>query len=235
MGRDGIQAIFFDVGNTLLFPDKQIILEPLRALAEEPSIELWHAVERRTKKEFDAEMARGLADHSFWFLFYTHLLQELGIQDDQLRNKLVNATRISANWGHARPGTRAILDRIGERYRIGVISNADGKIEALLAANGIADCFRTITDSGLVGHEKPHPAIFEAAVLAMDVAPQHCLYVGDAYSVDYAGATNAGMQAMLFDVAGAYKNDGFPRVESLQEFERQLDMAGTADPSLREG
>ena len=120
MERDGIQAIFFDVGNTLLFPNKRVILEPLRAVAAEPTIELWHAIERRTKKEFDAEMARGLADHSFWFLFYTHLLEELGIQDDQLRNTLVTATRISANWGDIRPGTREILDRISERYRMGM-------------------------------------------------------------------------------------------------------------------
>ena len=235
MERDGIQAIFFDVGNTLLFPNKRVILEPLRAVAAEPTIELWHAIERRTKKEFDAEMARGLADHSFWFLFYTHLLEELGIQDDQLRNTLVTATRISANWGDIRPGTREILDRISERYRIGIISNADGKIEALLCENGIADCFRTITDSGLVGHEKPHPAIFEAAVLQMEVAPQHCLYIGDVYSVDYVGASNVGMRAMLFDVAGAYRDDGFPRVKSLEEFEQRLEMAETADPSLHSG
>src|SRR5207248_3152124 len=152
MSRDGIRAIFFDVGNTLLFPNKQVILEPLRKRTAEPSVELWHSVERRTKKEFDAEIARGSGDHSFWFLFYTHLLEELGVQDDQLRDELVNATRISANWGNMRPGTREVLERIGRRYRIGVISNADGKIQELLGANGIADCFRTITDSGLVGY-----------------------------------------------------------------------------------
>ena len=47
--------------------------------------------------------------------------------------------------------------------------------------------------------------------------PEESLYVGDVYSVDYLGATGAGMQAMLFDVAGAYGEKGVPRVESLQE------------------
>jgi HAD superfamily hydrolase (TIGR01509 family) len=222
MARNGIQAIFFDVGNTLLFPNKDVILEPLRGRTAEPGLELWHSIERRTKKEFDMEMAGGRADHSFWYLFYTHLLEELGIDDDSLRDKLVNATRISANWGDMRPRTRETLDRIGEQYRIGVISNADGKIEALLSTNGIADCFRTITDSGLVGHEKPHPAIFEAALAEMKVHPEDSLYIGDVYSVDYAGSVDAGMQGMLFDVAGAYRDSGLPRVESLQEFEQQL-------------
>jgi len=219
---NGVDAVFFDVGNTLLFPNRDVILAPLRERVAEPSLEVWHSIERRTKNEFDNEMKEGRADHSFWYLFYTHLLEELQIADDALREKLVAATRVSANWGCIVPGTREILDRIGSQYKIGVISNADGKIEALLSANGIADCFRTITDSGLVGYEKPHPAIFAAALEQMDVAPQRCLYVGDVYSVDYVGATQAGMQATMFDVAGAYRENGVGRVQSLQELERVL-------------
>lgn len=219
---NGVDTIFFDVGNTLLFPNREVILAPLRKRAAEPSLELWHAIERRTKQEFDAEMKEGRADHSFWYLFYTHLLETLQIVDAELREELVAATRISANWGCMVAGTREILDRIGSRYRIGVISNADGKIEALLDVNGIADCFRTITDSGLVGFEKPHPAIFRAALEQMDASPDQCMYVGDLYSVDYAGATAAGMQATIFDVAGAYRENGCPRVQSLEELESVL-------------
>jgi hypothetical protein len=40
--------------------------------------------------------------------------------------------------------------------------------------------------------------------------------------VDYLGATRFGMQAVLFDVAGAYKDDGLPRVESLEQLESML-------------
>ena len=42
------------------------------------------------------------------------------------------------------------------------------------------------------------------------------------YSVDYVGATRAGMEAMLFDVAGAYRESGLPRVESLDELKMHL-------------
>ncbi len=65
---------------------------------------------------------------------------------------------------------------------------------------GIANCFRTITDSGVVGHEKPHPEIFRQALKSMNATPDESLYVGDVYSVDYLGATGAGMQAILMDV-----------------------------------
>src|SRR5438876_9308526 len=158
-----------------------------------------------------------------WFLVHVLLLfEELGLQQDGLRDSLVTATRVSANWGAMRPGTREILQRIGKRSRIGVISNSDGKIAALLERHGIADCFLNMTDSGLVGREKPHPAIFHAALRTMNVAPEESLYVGDLYSVDYLGATGVGMQAILFDVCGAYREMDLPRVESLEELEQKL-------------
>jgi HAD superfamily hydrolase (TIGR01509 family) len=218
-----LQAVFFDVGNTLLFPDRQHILAPLLQRNMNPSLEQWHAIERKTKKEFDEILQHdGKADQGFWYLFYSHLLQELGVHDDALRDLLVNATRVSASWCDIRPGTREILLRLGRRYPLAVISNADGKIADLLERCGIADCFRAIIDSVLVGYEKPHPAIFEAALRALKASPEQSLYVGDVYSVDYLGATGAGMQAILFDVSGAYRESGLPRVESLEELEQKL-------------
>lgn len=218
-----LKAIFFDVGNTLLFPDRARILAPLQQRNLAPTLEQWHAIERQTKKQFDEMLQHdGKADHSFWYLFYSNLLPELGVDDEALRDALVNATRVSANWCDIRRGTSETLQRLGQRYPLAVISNADGKIADVLGHCGIADCFLSITDSGLVGHEKPHPAIFEAALGAMNAAPAQSLYVGDVYSVDYLGATGAGMQAVLFDVAGAYRESGLPRVESLEELEEKL-------------
>jgi len=218
-----LKTIFFDVGNTLLFPDRPHILAPLHQQKLTPSLEQWHAIERKTKKEFDEILKHdGRSDHSFWYLFYSHLLEEFGVHDDALCNALVDATRISANWRDIRPGTRETLLRLGRRHPLAVISNADGKIGDVLTRCGIADCFAAITDSGLVGYEKPHPAIFEAALRGMDAAAEQSLYVGDMYSVDYLGATRAGMQAVLFDVSGAYRESSLPRVESLEELEQKM-------------
>ena len=218
-----LKAIFFDVGNTLLFPDWSVILTPLYQRNIVPTLEQWHANERTTKREFDSMLEKhGHADHSYWYLFYSHLLDDLGLQDAAIRDSLVAATRISSNWGHLRPGTADVLERLGRRYRLGVISNADGKIAAVLHRAGIADCFETITDSGLVGYEKPYPAIFEGALRSLGAGAGESLYVGDVHSVDYLGAIRVGMQAILFDVAGAYREDGLPRVTSLEELEAKL-------------
>ena len=70
---------------------------------------------------------------------------------------------------------------------------------------------------------KPHREIFEAALKTMKAQPEESLYVGDIYSVDYLGARNASMDAVLFDVAGTYRDRGLPRVESLTELEKWLE------------
>jgi HAD superfamily hydrolase (TIGR01509 family) len=217
-----LRTIFFDVGNTLLFPDRERMLAPLHQRGVFPDETQWHLVERQTKQEFDKVGNDGRIDHGFWQLFYTRLLRRLEIQDPALHDSLVQIVRQSANWCIIRPGTRDILEQIGAEYDLAVISNADGKIADVLAKCGIADCFREITDSGLVGHEKPHAAIFKAALQNMNAVPAQSLYVGDVYSVDYAGATNAGMRAILFDVSGAYRETDLPRVESLAELRTKL-------------
>lgn len=214
--------IFFDVGNTLLFPNHARMLAPL-AEEKHPTLAQWQALERKTKLEFDQGVMSGKVDHGFWWTFHTYLLQQCNSLDERVRDVLVENTQNSANWDQILPGTREALDRIREQYATAVISNADGKIDVVLRRCGICDCFASITDSGNVGHEKPHPAIFAAALREMKADPAESLYVGDVYSVDYVGARNAGMQAILFDVAGAYRGREFPRVESLKELESWLD------------
>jgi HAD superfamily hydrolase (TIGR01509 family) len=218
-----LKTIFFDVGNTLLYPDRAHILAPLAKLGHSPSLEQWHAIERATKRTFDRAMEqRDPADFNFWFLFFERLLDDLEVRDTQVHNALIQSIRQSANWCVIRTGTRELLQRLGERYPLAVISNADGKIENVLKRCEIADCFASITDSGLVGYEKPHPAIFQAALQAMQAKAEDSLYVGDVYSVDYLGATGVGMQGILMDVSGAYRGADADRVESLEELVQRL-------------
>jgi len=219
-----ISTLFFDVGNTLLFPNREKMLLVLHQRNIFPAEEMLQQIERDTKHEFDQLMeSHAAVDHGFWYIFYTRLLNDLGIIDDTLLADLVARTRMSANWCDIRPGTRDALLSLRHKFRLGVISNADGKIADVLARCGIADCFETITDSGIVGKEKPHPAIFEAALKSLGAKANESLYVGDVYSIDYLGATGVGMQAVLLDVSGAYRSHGEPSVQSLDELELLLE------------
>jgi HAD superfamily hydrolase (TIGR01662 family) len=215
-----LKVIFFDVGNTLLFPNRKRIDAPLAERGVVPDAEHLRDLECRTKNQFDGMMTKnGSTDHSFWWMFYSQLLDELHMEDAVLRDQLVSAIRNSGNWDQILPGTASQLQEIGQRYQIAVISNADGRIKDVLERCAIAHCFRTITDSGNVGYEKPHPEVFRQALKSMNANPEESLYVGDVYSVDYMGATGAGMQAILMDVPGAYRDKGVPRVESLAELQ----------------
>ncbi|PYV66111.1 MAG: hypothetical protein DMG97_30355, partial [Acidobacteria bacterium] len=174
-----LKAVFFDVGNTLLFLNHAVVLRPLHERKLFPSFDLLEEIERQTKREFDSLQQDATVDHGFWHIYYSHLLNKLGFADEVLHAELVSLTRMSANWCQIRPHTREVLKRLAERYRLGIISNADGKIAEVLARCGIADCFESITDSGIVGKEKPHPAIFEAAVSSLGISAGESVYTGD--------------------------------------------------------
>lgn len=221
--KSPVKAIFFDVGNTLLFPNRERIHEPIAKRGVTLSSDHLRDLECRIKNQFDAAMKKdGSHDLSFWQMYYTQLLAEIGLNDEALRDQLVSSIRESRNWDQIRPGTREELQQVASRYRIGVISNADGKIQEVLRRCKIDDCFVSITDSGLVGFEKPNPEIFRQALKSLDATCEESLYVGDVYSVDYLGATGAGMQAVLMDVPGAYVGRGVARVESLRELQGLL-------------
>ena len=80
------RVIFFDVGNTLLFPNRATMLAPIASHCH-PTLEHWQALERRTKAEFDQGMQAGRVDHGFWWTFHTYLLTELA-EDAGIRDAL---------------------------------------------------------------------------------------------------------------------------------------------------
>jgi len=217
-----LSSILFDAGNTLVFPDLSRTLAPLAAAGFSASQEQLYAAERFAKKRLDTTMAErqpGQAvDHDYWRVFYTHLTQALGAPTELLP-ACIAATRRSDHWTRVLPGTQDVLRTLrGRGLRLGVISNSDGGIADALRAAGLGDeFFESYTDSGNVGVEKPDPAIFRIAVESLRTLPEACLCVGDTYSVDFVGAQNAGLHAILMDPAAVYRDDPYRRMESLEE------------------
>jgi FMN phosphatase YigB (HAD superfamily) len=86
-----------------------------------------------------------------------------------------------------------ILKRLHERYRLGIVSNFYGNLEAVCRETGLAPHLDVAVDSAVVGAEKPDPRIFEAALAAVRAAPAEALFVGDSLPRDMAGARALGM------------------------------------------
>lgn len=218
-----MRAVFFDAGNTLVFPDRTRTLAPLTKRGVTVSEE-WIFAAERTARHFRDANAGGDPKHTdqqYWNIFYGELLSHFPAHQDALP-ELVAAARTSANWCIVPPGTRESLLALKRKYRLGVISNSDGGMPDLLRRVGLGDCFETTIDSALVGFQKPHPEIFRAALREVDVLAEESMYVGDVYSIDYTGAQAAGMQAILIDPYGTYAQNGVPRITRLDELEPML-------------
>ncbi len=93
------------------------------------------------------------------------------------------------------PETLEVLTTLSPRFRLGVISNFDTRLHAILTTLGIARFFEHITVSSEVGAEKPSPHIFECALKKFGVAPQEALHIGDEPGADWQGAPASGLQA----------------------------------------
>ncbi|PYY20290.1 MAG: hypothetical protein DMG60_00860 [Acidobacteria bacterium] len=218
-----IEVVFFDVGNTLLFPDHEKTLSPLWNRGIHPTEAQLFAAERVARQDMDLIVSQTRkVDQQYWETYYAHLLRTLKVNDISLRLELVSLARTSSNWSRMRPGTIEVLESMKEKFRLAVISNSDGHMAERLATVGLGKYFEHVIDSGNVGYEKPAPQIFQAALAAMGVLADRALYLGDIYSIDYLGAQKVGMSAMLMDVAGVYATRNLPRIESLLDLDQAL-------------
>src|SRR5215469_1770921 len=121
-----LEVIFFDVGNTLVFPDHEKTLAPLWKRDLRPTESQLYAAERLARQEMDLLISRTRkVDQQYWETYYSQLLRSIGINDVSLRLELVGLARTSSNWSRIRPGTMEFLSKMKSKYRLGVISNSD--------------------------------------------------------------------------------------------------------------
>jgi FMN phosphatase YigB (HAD superfamily) len=88
---------------------------------------------------------------------------------------------------------RPFLRELAGRYRLGIVSNFYGNLEAVCAGVGLAPFFGAMADSNRVGADKPAPAIFEAAMRPLSATAATTLFVGDSLHRDREGARRLGM------------------------------------------
>jgi HAD superfamily hydrolase (TIGR01549 family) len=111
---------------------------------------------------------------------------------DRARGRRV-ASRFLSDMSFAFARNRPVLEALGERYRLGVVSNFYGNLEAACESSGLGRLFGVMVDSQRVGAEKPEPAIFHAALSALDAAPETAIMVGDSLRRDCEGARRSGL------------------------------------------
>jgi putative hydrolase of the HAD superfamily len=152
-------------------------------------------------------------------LFLEAILEDLGIPPEGRRAasaRIAAEHRRSNLWSRAYADAADTLEALARRgYRMGVVSNADGRVRGLLERAGLSPFLEIVVDSSEVGFEKPDPRIFQAATARLDLPPSACAYIGDIYEIDVLGARGAGLRAVLIGTGAA--PEGVERVESLTD------------------
>lgn len=107
---------------------------------------------------------------------------------------------------HARavayPDALPALDALHGRYRLAVLSDADGDFLAeSMRRNGLS--FEAVVCSEQVRAYKPHVSMFREVCARLSVEPAEAVYVGDSPWADIEGARHAGLRAVWLNRHGA--------------------------------
>ena len=100
------------------------------------------------------------------------------------------------------PETRDTLEALAPHFTLGIISNFDGRLRAILDHLGIADRFQHVVISSEVGADKPDPWIFHRALTMADVSADEVLYTGDDPMRDWRGGEALGLRTFRLDRPG---------------------------------
>jgi putative hydrolase of the HAD superfamily len=118
---------------------------------------------------------------------------------------------------------REMLARLAARHRIGIVSNFTGNLRACLDELGLLPFVSTVADSGVIGVEKPHPAIFRAALDALGATADRAWMIGDNPEADLRPAAALGMKTCWLAPGDAAPPPGIAptaRVHRLADAER---------------
>jgi putative hydrolase of the HAD superfamily len=225
-----VDAVLLDAGGVLMLPSHERILEALAPLelGVDPS-------------RLDRAHYAGIRGHDAhppgpgeWRGYLEAYARTLEVPDPSLEDAiraLFAAFAASEQLWRRRieSSVEALRALARSGVRLGVVSNAEGTVEARLRELAICQVgpgpgveVEVVIDSHCVGVEKPDPAIFDFALRAMDLEPARCLYVGDSVRNDVYGSRAAGLVPVLMDPEGFPGPGDYPSVRRLDEVARLL-------------
>lgn len=225
-----IKAIFFDIGDTLVFDDPPLMAR-LALAARATGVLLDEA---RLPTAFRAGEAYAVARYVEGIVWDA---------PDSLREAIARVWRaldrpppddmtwplLAAAFGgvpftrYAHPDALDLLRELrGRGFTVGAISDWEATLPTLLADLGIAPLLDALAVSEIVGATKPNSCLFQEALRQAGAAPETSLHVGDWYELDAQGARAAGMQTLLFDHSGRRLEADCPRVQTFDALSETL-------------
>ena len=207
---DYIEAVFFDVGGTLIYSELghlDLLHEALVVIGYKVTRDMVlaandaarRAVARRRRRHA-ARMDIGAASR----MWLDHLAEalDLDLRGADLGRELTNAIREIETRSPEilDPDAHELLSALRDRgFRLGIISNWSADLRDYLKSFGLAKYFDAVIASEAVGTAKPHREIFLRGLTALDCRPIAAVHVGDDYWADVVGAREIGVHPVLID------------------------------------
>jgi putative hydrolase of the HAD superfamily len=218
-----LEAVLFDAGGTLVELDYAFIAGRARRRGVAVDPEALRRGEAAARRHLDGVARRrgGVdePDERRRASYLGRMMAAAGIPEPTRAALVAEVEEIHAVenlWRVEVAGARRTLAALQARgLRTAVVSNADGRVEAILAGLGLTPHLSLVVDSHREGVEKPDPEIFHRALERLGIAASRAAYVGDIYSIDAVGARAAGLVPILLDATGGYTDVDCVTVASL--------------------
>lgn len=160
-------------------------------------------------------------EKKFWKNLVYEVFQPLGGLDrfDEYFKLIFQVFEDGANWKIYEDVIESkIFQKLKERKIIlGVISNWDSRLTSTLENLKLADHFKFILPSAVVGSAKPDKEIFKEALRLSGVKPNEACHIGDEVKTDIYGARNLGIHAILIDRENRFDDSIKPKIRSFME------------------
>jgi putative hydrolase of the HAD superfamily len=102
---------------------------------------------------------------------------------------------------HLVPYTLEVLAYLQSKYTLHILTNGFEATQALkLSTTKLKDFFKEVVTSENSGFKKPHKEIFDFTLSRIQAPCHECLMIGDNLETDIAGARNAGIDTVFFNV-----------------------------------
>ena len=197
------RAVLFDLDDTLCAYRRHgetVLSTAFERLDVPPFFEIGEYYERYAAFAAGAGSEREIGGRCFESIAADHG------REPALGRALADVYADERDHGNVRPlpGVPGVLDEIGSRAALGLVTNgtpAAGRRK--LAAVGAADAFDAVVNAGhdtVDGRRlptKPEPDAFYAALDELGVAPDRAVHVGNDPSTDVRGARAAGLETVL--------------------------------------
>jgi putative hydrolase of the HAD superfamily len=216
--------ILIDAGGVLLLPRREPIIDELGKIGFEVDPDLIDSAHYAGINGLDD--ADGESED--WSNYVRGYCIRLGVETDDLDASIAavfQAFRTPGMWSiPIISSVQGMRDLQSNGIRMMIVSNSNGTVEATLreleicqTGDGAGVPVIDVLDSRVVGLKKPDRRIFDLALKIADATPESCLMVGDSRRLDYEGALNAGIPAVLLDPYDLRAGGHVPTIRSMTD------------------